>query len=364
MSMVNNIFKSRLYCLVMAGGSGTRFWPESTLKRPKQYLNLVTNQSLLLDTLLRFEGSVEKNRRFIVTVKEQEVIARKCAQEKISEDGLIFEPSGRNTAPCIFLSLIKLLHLGANRNDVVAIVPSDHVILNRVGFQEVIKEATEMALSLKKIVTIGIAPNFPHTGYGYIQRGKVIEGGFEVHSFKEKPDFATAKKYLESGNYFWNAGMFVAQIDLLLKEFEKFAPDIYKFYDELKAQIENFDKLSVIYNKIVPDSIDYAIMEKSKDVVVIPAKFDWNDLGSWDALESVIDKREDNIIVKDSGHYLSNAKNNIIFAPTQFVSLINVDDLIVISNEKSLVVLPKKDSQKVKEIVSFLKSEKDLHHLL
>src|SRR3989339_23509 len=295
----NNIPAFHLYALVMAGGAGTRFWPESTSKRPKQYLNLVSEKSLLQETLLRFDGVVDRDRRFIVTVKEQEAWARNCAGKEIGKEGIIFEPAGRNTAPCIFLSLIKLLKMGASARDVVAIVPADHVILNKRGFAEVVRDATIVAAAQRKIVTIGIPPNFPHTGYGYIQKGEAIEGGgVLVKSFKEKPDYATAKEYLASGDYFWNAGMFVASIEVLLSEFKKNAPYIYKFYEELFAILDDFIKLTSVYGQIISESIDYAIMEKSSEVVAIPARFDWNDLGSWDALEAVVASQEGNIIVK------------------------------------------------------------------
>ena len=350
-----NIQNSNLYTLIMAGGQGTRFWPESTSKKPKQYLNLVGERSLLNDTLVRFNGLISKERRFIVTVKAQEQLAIDASKEETGAEAIIFEPSGRNTAPCILLSLATLLAKGATENDVVAIVPADHVILNSNGFREVIKEATELSISENKIVTIGINPNFPHTGYGYIHRGENLVNGFKVKGFKEKPDFDTAKSYLESGEYYWNAGMFVVSIGVMLEEFRKHSPEIFEYYEDLKNNFSDFKKISEIYANIPEESIDYAIMEKSDNVAVLPSRFDWNDLGSWDALENVIDKKDGNIIVKDKGHYFKNATDNIVFTPNQFTSLINVKDLIVVSNEFALVILPKTDSQEVKEIVESLK---------
>ena len=347
-----------VYPLIMAGGRGTRFWPESTSKTPKQYLNLTGESSLLGETLTRFDGFADKKFRHVVTVKEQEELVLQSSSGLIDDNGIIFEPSGRNTAPCILLSLVSLLSKGASSQDVVVIVPSDHVILNKTGFQEVLQSAVEASKKQKKIVTIGITPNFPHTGYGYIHRGVSIENdSFDVESFKEKPSFDIAKKYVESGNYYWNAGMFVSSIETLLGELEKHAPEIYKYKDDLFKNINDFTKLTEVYNEIPRESIDYAVMEKSKNVIVIPSKFDWNDLGSWDAMEDVLDNIDNNTIVKGEKHYFDNSKGNIVFSPNQFVSLINVDDLIVISNDNSLVVLPKKDSQKVKDIVSFLETK-------
>lgn len=340
----------------MAGGQGTRFWPESTSKKPKQYLPLVSDKSLLEETLDRLEGLIPSENRFIVTVREQEKLVFENSKNKIGKDGVIFEPSGRNTAPCILLSLATLLKQGATRDDVVAILPSDHVILNKSGFQQTLTQASKVATSKKRIVTIGIPPHFPHTGYGYIQKGEELdEGSFIVNSFKEKPNVETAMKYLEEGKYFWNAGMFVAQIGVLLGEFEKYAPSTFSFYDELFNAVGNEEKESEVYSKIPADSIDYAVMEKSDQVALCQANFDWNDLGSWDALSTVIDETEGNTIVNSKNHYFEQAKGNIVYAPNQFVSLVNVDDLIVIANGKNVVVLPKSDSQKVKNIVNYLK---------
>ncbi|MEI8347084.1 MAG: sugar phosphate nucleotidyltransferase, partial [Pseudomonadota bacterium] len=187
-----------LYCLIMAGGSGTRFWPESTSRRPKQYLRLTGPKTLLEETLDRFDGLVPKEARYIVTVKEQEHVARESAGPKIHSDGLIFEPSGRNTAPCILLSMAILESRGAIPEDVVAIVPADHVILNSQGFRDVVKDAFELAVAGEGIITIGIPPYLPHTGFGYIQKGAPMDKeAFKVAQFREKPDLETAKKYLE-----------------------------------------------------------------------------------------------------------------------------------------------------------------------
>ncbi|WP_127714473.1 mannose-1-phosphate guanylyltransferase [Halobacteriovorax sp. HLS] len=349
---------TNIYALIMAGGQGTRFWPESTSKKPKQYLSLVSKQSLLADTLARLEGLVEVDKRFIVTVEAQKQLASQNSQGMIGKSGIVLEPSGRNTAPCILLSIATLLKNGASKDDVVAILPSDHVILNKSGFQQTLSQATLLSKETKNIVTIGIPPHFPHTGYGYIQRGKELsEGSFKVSSFKEKPNFETAAKYLEEGKYFWNAGMFVAEIGVLLDEFKEHSAETFSFYNDLYEAIGDDSKVAKVYSQMPADSIDYAVMEKSQKVSVCQANFDWNDLGSWDALSSVIEDTDGNTLVAGSNHYFEESKGNIIFAPGKFVSLINVNDLIIISNEKNVVVLPKSDSQNVKNVVSFLKEQ-------
>jgi mannose-1-phosphate guanylyltransferase/mannose-6-phosphate isomerase len=345
------------YVLVMAGGQGTRFWPESTSKKPKQYLSLTSEKSLLEETLVRFEGLVPSEQSFVVTVKSQEKLSHECSKGLIAEDGLIFEPSGRNTAPCIILALAKLEAKGAKDTDLVAIVPSDHVILNTKGFQQTLSQAYKLASSNDKIITIGIKPNFPHTGYGYIHKGNKNEGdSFEVSNFVEKPDFETAQTYLASGEYFWNAGMFVTSLKTLKNEFKTHAPDMFEHYQGLVDSDET--ETAKIYEKIRKESIDYAVMEKSKNVFVQEAGFDWNDLGSWDALESVINKCDDNITVHENDHFYHESKGNIVFAPNKFVSLQYVNDLIVIDNDDVLMVLPKERAQEVKKVVEYVKTTK------
>lgn len=357
--------EGQLYALVMAGGRGTRFWPESTSKKPKQYLSLTGDQPLLEKTLNRFDGLVSKEKRYIVTVKEQEELAKECGSGKIANNGLIFEPSGRNTAPCILLSLAALENEGAKENDVVAIVPSDHVILNEQGFRNTVKVAAISALKEDAIVTIGIKPHFPHTGYGYIKRGELQgEEAFRVDEFKEKPQRETAEEYVRTGEYFWNAGMFVSSIKRLKAEFESCAPETFAFYKDLLEALKSKSDISAVYEKMPKDSIDYAVMEKSQKVSVVAADFDWNDLGSWDALETVVSPTQGNTLIGSGQCFIREAKGNIVYAPGRHISLIGVEDLIVVTNEKTVVVLPKKRSQEVKSIVEAISKNDDLADLL
>lgn len=343
----------------MAGGKGTRFWPESTVKKPKQYLNLISSKSLLEETLVRFDRFVPKDNRFVVTVKEQEKLCKASAKDKINKNGIIFEPNGRNTAPCILMSLASLISKGISEDDVLAIVPSDHVILNKKGFHQTVKKAAEFSHNNQQIVTIGITPNFPHTGFGYIQKGKLLEEeAFKVSRFKEKPHYELAAEYVKSGNYLWNAGMFVAPIKVFLEEFAAHAPEQFKYFEELLETVNHPAKLKAVYDKLPSDSIDYAIMEKSKRIAVMPATFDWNDLGSWDALSTVIDETHGNTVVKSEGELFLNSADNVIYAPGKFVSLINVDNHIVVVNDKVVMVCPVKDAQDIKKVVENLKKER------
>ena len=353
-----------MYALIMAGGRGTRFWPESTSSFPKQYLPLLEGKPLVSETLRRLDSLVDIDKRYIVTVQEQEVLVRRCSVDQIKNDNIIFEPMAKNTAPCILLSLATLLKKGATPKDVVAIVPSDHVILNHQAFQKDMTSASALAQEQKKIVTIGILPTAPHTGYGYIHRGKKVGQYFEVQSFKEKPDFETAKNYLSSGEYYWNGGIFVASIEILLESFEKYASELYTHFGELRREVFNFEKLVEIYTRLPADSLDYAVMEKSEDILVIPASFDWNDLGSWEALENIHKQEKGNTLIKEKGHYFDRAQGNIINVEGKFIAMIGVNDLVVVANDKALLILPKKECQSVKKVTSWLETQDEYKDLI
>jgi len=337
-------------CLIMAGGNGTRFWPVSTVQKPKQYTNLLSDRSLLQDTLGRVKGVSERGERYIVTVKSQVELATTQGDEYLDKENIILEPEGRNTAPCIFYGLLRLLNDGHDPNSIVAVLPSDHVILDIKGFEETLNGAANLAKTENKIVTIGINPNTPHTGYGYIQKGERLGVGNKVISFKEKPSAEVATQYLASGEYLWNAGMFIAPISLLLEEFQTHAPEYFQYKDELISSFQDEEKLKIVYGKLSKDSIDYAIMEKSKNVAVVAAGFDWNDLGSWDALEDVLDQEDNNIIAAKKSFRQLDSSGNIIYAPDKNISLIGVSDLVVVSDGEELMILPKNLAQRVKEL--------------
>lgn len=355
--------QSKVYCLVMAGGKGTRLWPESTDKKPKQYLKLTGYKTLLTETLDRFDNLVNVENRFIITTNDQKLLAEKSSRYKINENGIILEPSGRNTAPCILLSLAYLENMGLKNDDVVAVMPSDHVILDKNGFQKSFAEAVELCRSSQTITTIGIKPHFPHTGYGYIKKGEDFGNGAFVEEFKEKPDFDTATAYLKTGNYLWNAGMFMGTLKVFKQEFSKHSSKIYSFYDKLKVSLNDQKSLTNIYAQVPKDSFDYAIMERSDKVTTVPASFDWNDLGSWEALGTVIEQKKNNTFIRNRGEFVAESSGNVVFAPNKFVSLINVNDMVIVSNNKALLVMPKKDSQRVKEVVAHLEETGNINIL-
>ncbi|MCY4524760.1 MAG: mannose-1-phosphate guanylyltransferase [Halobacteriovoraceae bacterium] len=344
-----------MYALIMAGGFGTRLWPESTSQVPKQYLKLFDNDSLLRKTLGRLDPLIAPNKRFLVTVKEQKELALQESRERLPAENIILEPCGKNTAPCILLALACLSGRKVCLEDVIFITPSDHVVMDTDNFQSTLAKASQMAVDQKKIVTIGITPKTPHTGYGYIERGSSVAEGFIVNSFKEKPDLQTAEIYLKNGNYFWNAGMFVATMETFLQQFKIHAAFLYEYFDLLRENMRNVAKMEDIYRKMPAISIDYAVMEKSNQVMVVPAEFSWNDLGSWDAFEEIVNSVDGNTLLKEKGHFLKDARGNIVHAPQKFVSVLGVNDLIVVVNEKVVMILKKSQAQRVKEIIEYLK---------
>jgi mannose-1-phosphate guanylyltransferase len=378
----NGIPTGALYGVVMAGGSGTRFWPESTSKRPKQYLSFVkssdleksdsVSDSLLAQALKRFGAGVPVSHRRVVTVREQVDCVLEHSQGILPNDGIYFEPCGRNTAPCLLLTLCQLRNEGAGDEDIMILVPADHVILNTQGFQKTLRTAVSVAAQSDGLVTIGIRPHFPHTGYGYIKVGKEQKDRpcFKVESFVEKPQLEKAQSYLAAGNYYWNVGIFVGKLGSFWQEMAQHSPQIFQYarplLEALKEKRPELQKQKVekIYQQIPADSIDYAIMEKSSKNQLVPAEFDWNDLGSWDALIDIYEKKQGNCIPHDNKIYIENAQNNTVWAKKeQMVALIGVKDLIVVNCDKVLMVLPRQDAQKVKNIVQFLKEKDELELL-
>lgn len=337
--------EKKFCALILSGGTGTRFWPLSTKKKPKQYLNLIEGKSLLASTLERLTPLINPKNIFVMTTTSQESLVKNH-----KSDNILVEPIGKNTAPCIFYSLLCMIKDNISPDTVVAIMPSDHVILNTEVFRQDLTAIYNQVHNSNKIVTIGIKPHFPHTGFGYIETAAGFQETFmDVVSFKEKPPFETACDYLKKGNYFWNAGMFLGRIDSFLAEFAKWSPEIYQLKDLFLKDVTK------AYNEVKSISIDYAIMEKSRNLLIYKAQFDWNDLGSWSALEDLSLQENTILPTKDEAFkYIDNAKGNIVYCDTsKSISLVDVQDLLIISNSLGLVVMPKNKAENMKEIVGY-----------
>ncbi len=333
--------------LILCGGSGTRLWPLSRTLYPKQFYPLFAGHSLFQQTILR---NSEFSDEFVIVVNQEQFFMAEDQYKDLNlaqKATFILEPEGRNTAPAIALGAFKL-----NPQDVMLVVPSDHLIENKSEYRNVINRAIQHAQA-GSLVTFGIKPTHAETGFGYIQAE-----GENVHSFKEKPDAKTAESYLKSGKHFWNSGMFAFKAESFLMALELHHPQIYlhtkKAWDACLSMQPHRVPLDLM--KAIPaDSIDYAVMEKSKDIKVVPSDIGWSDLGSFDALYEALPKDEFNNTI-DENHLCLGSKNNLIVSSKKLISTIDVEDLLIVDTPDALLVAKKGSSQKVKNIVDTLKS--------
>jgi mannose-1-phosphate guanylyltransferase len=335
--------------IILCGGSGTRLWPISRTLMPKQFVKLFNNKSL-------FQLTVERNRpichnQFIVSNQEQYFLATDQLEEiNHKNTSYLLEPIGRDTAPAIALACMAI-----DPEEIVLVTPSDHLIKNEKAYQYTVEKAKEFAEN-NYLVTFGITADHPETGYGYIEAE-----GENVKSFKEKPDYETAKKYIAQGNYYWNSGMFCFKAKVFLDELQKYAPKIYETSKEAFADathIENFTYRIKQQNmeKIPSNSIDYAVMERSDKVKVIPSDIGWSDLGSFDALYEELPKdKNGNTLTKK--HISIDSKNNLILTHNKKIATIDVEDLIIVDTPDALLITKKGSSQKVKKVVEKLKAK-------
>jgi mannose-1-phosphate guanylyltransferase len=347
----------KLCAVIMCGGSGTRFWPGSRKNLPKQFLKLSSDASLIQETVKRLEGLIPQNQIFLLAAESHKENLQRHLPD-IPADNYILEPGARNTAPALALAAKRIEAMGDDY--VLAALPADHAIQDKKAFRETLAIAAEHAHKHENIVTIGIKPDKPETGYGYIETGEELEKDvLSVVRFVEKPNREKAEEYLKSGNYVWNGGIFVVRADALKSAFKKHASKIYKIMWEQVSAWGNPDfsaKLKEQYAKLPKISIDYAVMEKAKGVACVPARFDWNDLGSWDALEAYWG--QDNKGNAASGSYYSiDSQNNVISTAGRDVALIGVDDLIIVERSDVVMICKKDRSQDVKKMVELLQNE-------
>jgi len=340
--------------IILCGGSGTRLWPISRTLMPKQFVKLFDSTSLFQLTVKRNATLCDK--QFIVSNAEQYFLALDQLEELDSKHNLfLLEPIGRNTAPAIALSCFAL-----DKEEILLVSSSDHLIKNEKAYKTVLEEAQNLA-SKNNLVTFGITAEYPETGYGYIE-----SSGNDVKAFHEKPDYETAQRYINAGNFYWNSGIFCFKAGIFLEELEKYSPDIYNASKIAYENAKSNDILRISYDDmaaIPEDSIDYAVMEKSKKVKVVSADIDWSDLGSFDALAKEFPKDENgNSINKNL--IAINSKNNFVYGDKRLISLVGIDDLIVVDTPDALLISKKGDSQKIKDIVKELKGrDSDLHHI-
>ncbi|MBE5897953.1 MAG: mannose-1-phosphate guanylyltransferase [Lachnospiraceae bacterium] len=346
------------YGVIMAGGGGTRFWPLSRHEEPKQLLNLSGKDLMINETIDRVSTLTDKDNIFIVTNVDQVPKMLEATNGRIQPNHILSEPSARNTAACIGYAALEIVEKYGD--GVMTIFPSDHFIKNDEAFTAILNEAIKVADEEDALITLGITPTFASTGYGYIRFEKGDENlAKKVVEFKEKPDAATAEKYVASGEYAWNSGMFVWKASVILDEFKELLPDVYACLEQIKAGLNTPDEAQIInevYPRIPSISIDYGIMEKSDKVKVISAEMGWNDVGSWDNLGVLYDEDDKgNVFAGD--HIAIDTTNTITYSGKRLITTIGVDNLIVVETDDAILVCDKNRAQDVKKIVDQLKED-------
>ncbi|WP_106804766.1 mannose-1-phosphate guanylyltransferase/mannose-6-phosphate isomerase [Pseudomonas sp. S5D5] len=350
--------------VILAGGSGTRLWPLSRQLNPKQFLPLVDEDLTMLQaTIKRLDGLEHVTPRLICNESHRFLAAEQLRQMGLEDANIILESVGRNTAPAIALAALQAL--AEQADPILLVLAADHLIQDVDAFHQAIRTALLLA-EAGKLVTFAITPTHPETGYGYIQRGvPVEEGGFEVSRFVEKPDLMTAESYLSQGDYFWNSGMFMFRASRYIQELEKFQPKIASICRDALAngqQDMHFTRVdSAIFSNSPDDSIDYAVMEKTKDAVMVPLSAGWSDIGSWTALWEAGKKTADGNLFK--GDVLSEkTTGSYVHATHRLVTTVGVKDLIIVETKDAVLVAHKDEVQEVKKIVDQLKLSQRHEH--
>jgi len=339
--------------IILCGGSGTRLWPISRTLMPKQFVKLFDDQSLFQLTVER--NSKNCNSQYIVSNAEQYFLALDQLEEleKVNNKYLL-EPVGRNTAPAIALACLDLPY-----DEIVLVTPSDHLIKDETEYAKVLEKAKELA-SEDNLVTFGITPQFAETGFGYIEAE-----GLAVKAFHEKPNKQTAEEYVKAGNYYWNSGMFCFKAGVFLDELKTYSP---KIYETSKLAFNNANKEGIVrithddMSNIPEDSIDYAVMEKSKKVKVIPSDIAWSDVGSFDALYEELPKDENNNTLNPN-HISIDSKNNLVYGNERKIATVDIEDTIIVDTGDALLISKKGSSQKVKQVVAQVRETTELHNI-
>ena len=354
-----------IYPVIMAGGSGSRLWPLSRKLYPKQFLPLCGDHTMLQDTVLRLHG-LKVNAPVVISNEEHRFIAAEQLNQIGQLGSIILEPDGRNTAPAVALAALSLQKL-AGDDAIMLVLAADHVIQDTNAFHQAIEKATPLAQN-GKLVTFGIVPAAPETGYGYIRGGAACGDAFDVAQFVEKPDLATAQSYLASGDYYWNSGMFMFSVGRYLRELHTHRPDIFTACEQAMLDVSHdLDFLRINKEAFLAcpdDSIDYAVMEKTKDAVVIPLDAGWSDVGSWSALWDV-NTKDSHGNVRRGDVMFYDSRNTYVNAEEKLVAVVGLDNVIVVETKDAVLVAAQDKVQDVKAIVNELKKQgrsEYLHH--
>lgn len=356
------MMNKHFYAVIMAGGEGTRLWPLSRRKTPKQLLKFIDGKSLFQIAVERLHGLIDPDHIFVVTIQEQVGMLQEQAPE-IPHMNYLIEPMPKGTASVVGMAATYLKKFDLEAT--MAVLTADHVMENVPSFQELLTKANRLARR-NTLVTIGIQPTFASIGYGYIEIGEVdeAENAYQVKKFVEKPDAPTAEKYFTSGNYYWNSGMFIWSVNAILAEFKRQMPDLAGILVKIDENIEpdgSMCDISSIWETIKAETIDYGIMEGAQDVTLIPAlDLGWKDLGSWDSLFTILESDDEgNIGLAGKILNIESYSNFIQTTNDQkMIAVIGINDLIIVDHENTLLICKKGESQRVKQIVNSLKNEK------
>jgi len=346
------------YGIIMAGGIGSRFWPESTEDMPKQFLDLLGNgKSFIRQTYERLHKIIPTKNIYILTNERYRPLIKQQLPE-LSDNQIIAEPVMRNTAPAVLYAAKKIYNLNPDANLLIA--PSDHYIANDDKFIDNVQDAFKATGTRDILMTLGIVPNAPNTGYGYIKYDKESKKNIKkVIQFTEKPDLQTAQKFINEGNYLWNAGIFIWRTKSILDAFKTLLPEMYQLMsqnDEVYNTAYETDFIQNTFPKLENISIDYGILEKADNVYVLPAEFIWNDLGAWNAIYQQLKQPGHNNVIIGNQVLADNSTGNLVKTTHKNVILKDLQDYIVVGTQDTLMIIPRKDDQKVKDYAAAIKN--------
>jgi mannose-1-phosphate guanylyltransferase len=358
--------------LIMAGGVGLKLWPTSSEKLPKQFNYLMGDGTLIQNTYSRLSKYFDPTEIYIITSNKYcELIEEQLPE--VAPENVIYEPFGRNTAPCINLAAEFLLFKGYSQKTVVYVFPSDHLVSNIGEFYENLDTAYEAASSTNGIVTIGIQPSRPESQFGYIQviresnnLGDLYKKGLrKCSTFAEKPDIGTAKRFIESGDFLWNSGIFIWTLEVILESFKKHLPTNFEQFQTISKFFVNDrfgDEIQYIYKQIIPISLDYGILEKADNVYCIETSMGWSDLSNWDELYRLSLKDANNNVVQGNSISINN-HNSLIVSKNKLIGVVGLNDVIVIENDHSILICKRGEAEKVQELIDYMR-RKHIHQYL
>lgn len=351
-----------MHCVIIAGGRGTRFWPVSRQKRPKQMLKIVGSEPMLQMTVDRLKKVKCVQDIYIIAGKDLVPIIENEIRG-VKPENILSEPSGKNTAPCIALAA---LHIQSKHPDaVMGVFPADHLIVGHKKFEKALHTAKHLANKNGTLITIGIKPTFPATSFGYIQYDhKSPEdhlNAFRVKTFAEKPHLKLAERFLKSEDFLWNAGIFIWKISSFFAQLKDHMPELHDQACKIRDRLKHNQSFDSTWEEIIPESIDYGLLEKSEDIYVVRGEFNWSDLGSWNAIYDISPKLKGENVVRGEGIVL-NGKNNFIESNGRFTAIVGIDNLVVVNTEDATLVIPRDRVEEVKGLVDYLEKQnrKDL----